>query len=77
MAGLAARYRLDFTPTYSSWLNQVERWFRLLSEKALKRDRQFSVREPLDQVLALTDGHKEGSNLFVCAAPAQCICTYC
>ena len=29
------RYQLHFTPTYSSWLNQVERWFGLLSEQAL------------------------------------------
>ena len=38
------RYQLRFTPTYSSWLNQVERWFGLLSEQALKRGRSRSVR---------------------------------
>lgn len=31
------RFNLHFTPTYSSWLNQVERWFALLETKALKR----------------------------------------
>jgi len=31
------RFHLHFTPTYSSWLNQVERWFALLEEKQLKR----------------------------------------
>jgi transposase len=31
------RFRVHFTPTYSSWLNQVERWFGLLKQKALKR----------------------------------------
>ena len=38
-AWLTARPRnhLHFTPTYSSWLNQVERWFGLLSERAIKR----------------------------------------
>ena len=25
------RYHVYYTPTYSSWLNQVERWFGLLS----------------------------------------------
>ena len=25
----------DFTPTYSSWLNQVECWFSILSQQAL------------------------------------------
>src|ERR1035441_2941875 len=27
------RFQLHFTPTYSSWINQVERWFGLLTEK--------------------------------------------
>ena len=38
-AWLAARprYHLRFTPTYSSWLNQVERWFGLISQQAIRR----------------------------------------
>ena len=31
------RYHLHFTPTYSSWLNQVERWFGLLSRRTIQR----------------------------------------
>lgn len=31
------RVDLHFTPTSSSWLNLVERWFRELSDKALRR----------------------------------------
>jgi transposase len=31
------RYHAHFTPTHSSWLNQVERWFALLSARAIKR----------------------------------------
>jgi transposase len=31
------RFRVHFTPTSASWLNQVERWFALLSEKQIKR----------------------------------------
>ena len=31
------RFHLHFTPTSSSWLNQVERWFRDLTEKNLRR----------------------------------------
>ena len=31
------RYHLHFTPTYASWLNQVERWFGLITETALRR----------------------------------------
>lgn len=31
------RFHMHFTPTSSSWLNQVERWFGLLTEKQLRR----------------------------------------
>ncbi len=37
------RFHLHFTPTSSSWLNQVERWFGLLTDKALRRGVHRSV----------------------------------
>lgn len=37
------RFHLHFTPTYGSWLNQVERWFGLLTERQLKRGSHTSV----------------------------------
>ena len=37
------RFHLHFTPTYSSWLNQVERWFGLLTDKKLRRGTHTSV----------------------------------
>ena len=39
------RYTLHFTHTHSSWLNQVERWFALLSQRQIKRGSHYSVRE--------------------------------
>lgn len=39
------RYHLHFTPTHASWLNQVERWFALLSQRQIKRGSHASVRE--------------------------------
>lgn len=39
------RFHLHFTPTSSSWLNLVERWFRDLTEKRLRRGSFFSVDE--------------------------------
>ncbi len=30
------RFHMHFTPTYSSWLNQVERWFGLLTDQRLR-----------------------------------------
>ncbi|MFJ9371195.1 IS630 family transposase [Nocardia sp. NPDC101769] len=37
------RFHMHFTPTYSSWLNQVERWFGLLTDKKLRRSAHRSI----------------------------------
>src|SRR5262249_24914231 len=37
------RFHLHFTPTSSSWLNLVERWFRELTDKAIRRGVFHSV----------------------------------
>ena len=39
------RYHLHFTPTSSSWINLVERWFASLSAKQIKRGTHRSSRE--------------------------------
>lgn len=39
------RFTMHFTPTYSSWLNLVERWFAELTEKWLRRGTHRSTRE--------------------------------
>lgn len=37
-------YHLHFTPTHSSWLNQIERWFALLSQRQIKRSLTHGVK---------------------------------
>src|SRR5580692_3945064 len=37
------RFRVHFTPTGSSWMNQVERWFGLLTDKLIRRGTHTSV----------------------------------
>jgi len=39
------RYHLHFTPTHSSWINQVERWFALLTQRQIKRGSHHSVKD--------------------------------
>jgi transposase len=39
------RFTLHFTPTYSSWLNLVERWFAELTNKWLRRGTHRSTRD--------------------------------
>jgi transposase len=41
--GAHPRFRLHFTPPYASWLNQVERWFALLTDKKLRRGTHRSI----------------------------------
>ena len=44
------RFHLHFTPTSASWLNLVERWFSLLTERQLRRGVHRSTRE-LEQAI--------------------------
>ena len=44
------RFRLHFTPTYSSWMNLVERWFAELTTQWLKRGTHRSVTELRDSI---------------------------
>lgn len=44
------RFRLHFTPTSASWLNLVERWFSLLTERQLRRGVHRSTRD-LEQAI--------------------------
>jgi hypothetical protein len=37
------RFHLHFTPTSSSWLNIIERWFGKLTDKAIRRGVFHSV----------------------------------
>jgi transposase len=39
------RFHFHFTPTSSSWLNQVERWFALITERMIRRGTFRSVQE--------------------------------
>ena len=39
------RFHVHFTPTYSSWINLVERWFGLLTDQQLRRGVHRSTRQ--------------------------------
>ena len=49
------RFTFHFTPTYSSWLNQVERWFAELTTKKLRRSTHHTVRQLRDDITAWTE----------------------
>jgi transposase len=52
------RFRLHFTPTSSSWLNMIERWFGKLTDKAIRR----GVFHNVPELIAAIDAYLEANN---------------
>jgi transposase len=59
------RFHLHFTPTSSSWLNVIERWFRDLSEKRLRRGVFKSVEQLEEAISGYIAHHNEHPKTFV------------
>ena len=45
-----SRFHVHFTPTYASWLNQVEIWFNIITQKAIRRGTFRSVKELIAKI---------------------------
>lgn len=58
------RFHVHFTPTYSSWLNQVERFFALLSERCIKRGVHRSTVELEKDIRRFLQRHAENPAPF-------------
>jgi len=67
------RFHLHFTPTSSSWLNLVERWFRELTDKALRRGSFNSVPDLITAIEEYLDAHNDDPKPFVWTATAESI----
>jgi transposase len=65
------RFHLHFTPTSSSWLNLVERWFRELTDKRIRRGSFRSVREVIEAVMDFVDQHNQDAQPYLWTAQAQ------
>lgn len=59
------RFQLHFTPTGASWLNLVERWFALLSEKQIKRGAHRSTLALEEAIMSYLQIHNENPKPFV------------
>jgi transposase len=59
------RFHVHFTPTSSSWINLVERWFALLTEKQLRRGVHRSTRQLEDAIKRFVDVHNEAPKPFI------------
>lgn len=65
------RFTFHFTPTYSSWLNLVERWFAELTTKWLKRSAHRSVRGLVASIRTWTENWNEDPKPYVWHKPAD------
>ena len=65
------RFHVHFTPTSCSWLNMVERFFRDLTEKQLRRGVFRNVEELLDSIGAYIDNHNRQPKPFIWTAKAS------
>lgn len=65
------RFHQHFVPTSSSWLNMVERWFRNLTDKRIRRGVFRSVAELIAAIEAYIQHHNRNPKPFVWTAKAE------
>jgi putative transposase len=67
------RYHIHYVPTYSSWLNQVERWFGLITQRAIRRGSFTSVPDLRRQIAHFVEDWNQHPQPFVWTATANSI----
>lgn len=70
-----ARFHLHFIPTSSSWLNMVERWFREITDKRIRRGTFKNVSDLIAAIKEYMENHNQNPRVFVWSAPADKILT--
>jgi hypothetical protein len=58
-------FHVHFTPTYGSWINPVERWFAVLTNKRIRRGVFRSVKELDAAIRQYIEVHNENPTPFV------------
>lgn len=67
------RFHVHFTPTYASWLNQVEIWFNRITQQAIRRGTFRSVKELVEKIDAFVRSSNASARPFVWTATADSI----
>jgi transposase len=65
------RFHMHFVPTSSSWLNLVERWFGMLTDRAVRRGVFHSVPQLVEAIQAFLSAHNDDPMPFVWTAKAD------
>ena len=67
------RFHLHFTPTYSSWLNQVEIFFGIITRQAIRRGSFTSVKDLTSRIDAFVKAYNSTAHPFAWTASSDSI----
>jgi transposase len=67
------RYHIHYTPTYASWLNHVERWFGIVTQKPIRRGSFSNVKELIRKIQRFVDHYNANTSPYVWTATADSI----
>jgi putative transposase len=67
------RWHMHFVPTYSSWLNQVERFFSIITTRAIRRGSFKSVKDLIGKIDRFVQNYNQSCKPFVWTATADSI----
>ncbi len=67
------RFHLHFTPTSSSWLNMVERWFSDITTKRIRRGSFKNLKELIMAIEQYIESHNQTPKVFVWTASVEII----
>jgi transposase len=65
------RFQMHFTPTSSSWLNLVERWFAYLTQKRIRRGSFHNVPSLIEAIFDYIDSNNQNPHVFVWTASVE------
>lgn len=68
-----SRYHVHYTPTYSSWLNQVEIWFNIITQKTIRRSSTRCVKQLVEKINSFVENYNADPKPFKWAATAEYI----
>ena len=67
------RFHVHYTPTYASWLNQVEIWFNRITQQAIRRGTFRSVKELVEKIDRYVQSSNAQAQPFAWTATADSI----
>jgi len=71
--GQRPRFHVHYTPTYSSWLNQVEIWFNLITQQAIRRGSFKSTKQLIAKIEQFVAAYNPKAKPFAWVATADSI----